>query len=237
MEWGQIHSNFIGWNDLLIWILQISDNATLCFRCNSTIHCYAFLFPERRGQVDIARITGVTEGAISNILKRARQAKSNQINQINVYVPWSQGGHLGLYWGFILVRVWRVVVWVLWFLVVGLFLMVVGLGVGCLVVGWVGWWLFFYGCFPWCFFCVGVGGCWLFVGFPRFLQPFSSASRGPPWSCLWWLLGVWFVWFSRTSPGRVLVFRLLFHIVCIGGLGICFCSWLWRPAFWFWLWV
>ena len=139
-------------------------------------------------------------------------------------------------WGFILVGVWVVVVWVLWFLVNGLFLVVVGLGVGCLVVGWVGW-CFFYGCSPWWFFVLGVGGCWLFVGLPRFLQPFSSASRGPPWRCLRWLLGVWFIWFSRTSPGRVLVFRLPFHIVCIGGLGICFCGWLWRPAFCFCFWM
>ena len=87
-------------------------------------------------------------------------------NQINVDIPWSQGGLLGLYWGFILVGVWVVVVWVLWFWVVGLFLVVVGLGVGIFL--WV---------FSVVFFVFEVGGCWLFVGLPRFLQPFSLASR------------------------------------------------------------
>ena len=109
------------------------------------------------------------------------------------------------------------------------------------VVGLLGWLgggcLLFMVVFPGVFFVLGVGGCWLYLGLPRFLQPFSSASRGPPWRCLRWVLGVWFVWFSRTLPGRALVFHLPFHIICIGGLGICFCSWLWRPAFWFWLWI
>ena len=104
--------------------------------------------------------------------------------------------------------------------------------VGCGLFGrWLGWVVvvFLMGVLRGGFLCWG-GGCWLFVGLPWVLQPVSSASRGPPWRCIQWVLSVWFVWFSRTSPGHVLVFLLPFHIVCIGGLGICFCNWLWHPA-------
>ena len=51
---------------------------------------------------------------------------------------------MGLYWGISFVGVWLVAVWVLWFLVVGLFFV---------------WWLFaIYECSPRCFFVLEGGG-------------------------------------------------------------------------------
>ena len=129
-----------------------------------------------------------------------RQIKSNQII---VYVPWSQGGLLGLYWGFIPVGVWVVVVWVFWFLVVGVFLVVVGFGVGCLVVGLVGWWLFVvYGCFPWWFFCVGGGGLLIVfritsISAAVFLS-FSGSSVKMSSVGTWCLVCLVFSHFART---------------------------------------
>ena len=131
-------------------------------------------------------------------------------------------------------------VWVVWFLVVGLFLVLGGLWCGLFgcCVSCVGLFVI-YGHSLWCFFVLvlGVEGCWLFVGLPRFLWQFSSAPRGSSWRCLQWVLGVWIVWFSHNSTGHVLVYRLPFRIVCTLGLGICFCIWLWHRAFWFWLWI
>ena len=37
-DWGYIHSNPIGWNNGLVWILQSSDNATPDFRRNIATH-------------------------------------------------------------------------------------------------------------------------------------------------------------------------------------------------------
>ena len=108
------------------------------------------------------------------------------------------------------------------FVVLGLFLVLGGLWCG-LFGGLCGGCLLYVDVLCGVFLYGGWGGCWLFVGLPRFLRQFSSAPRGPPWRCLQWVLDVWFVWFSHNSTGHVLVFNLPFHIVCTLGLGICFC--------------